>query len=222
MSAKVGDPSPTADVAALFPQTILPSRVKGIPRLLRPYNYIQPDNTGHYLTADRLAQVKSQWGSLSTGKQADWQTWADANPPRDVVWDLDMPWSGQLAHAQCNMRLLFLGSPLRSDPPDESIYYYPAFIAASWSYPSPNQITVSWYELESASLTALISIRMLPSVGGLKSRHSLIPIVAVDYPDSSYTITSPVGMRCWVGLMTVHKTQGLSTVNAVIPITRGD
>ena len=219
--SKVGDPSPTADVALLFPDVAVPSRTLAIPRLLCPFVARPARNTAHFTTQGRLAQVKAQWLSLSPAQTAAWDSWANANLPWDETWACDFPWSGQLAHGQCNMRLLFLGASMRAAPPTVPQPDWPALSAYGWSYPTPNELSISWYEPGSPSLTAIISIRMLPALSGLKSLQYTIPIVGVTSPDATYTITNPTGLRCWISIIIVHNTQGHCSWPVKISLDRG-
>jgi hypothetical protein len=119
------------------------------------------------------------------------------------------------------MRLLFIRSALNPTPPTDPDPIFPVVAAASWSYPTPNQIYVSWDPITEPLHTVILTIRMLDDLGGLKGRRFTVPIASLPYTDSTYTITNPSGRRCWVGLTCVHNVQGHCGYLVVFPIDRG-
>lgn len=220
--AKTGDVAPDVKASDLFPHTALPSKWKGWRRFLRPFSIQGPRNTLHYTTKSRLALVKARWLGLTDQQRTDWATWAAANKPHDGMWDADFAWTGQLAHAFSNMRLLFIGRPFRDDAPVAAIPATPALEEYGWVVqPGLNQIFIKWLDVGSDDLTIVVSIRMYSAHSGLKTSLYLIPVAYVERPDRWYKIDEPAGERMWFSLVEVHNGQGIAGPPMVYWVDRG-
>ena len=221
--AKTAEPYEGGDISELFPLLALPSKWHGWRRLLRPFPIQGPRNRLHHTTKSRLALVKNRWAGLTDQQRTDWGDWAAANKPDDGIWDAPFAWSGQLAHAFSNMRLLYIGRPFRDDAPVADI---PLGVLTEYSgwvyYDTHNYIRFTWYDVGSDDLTVVVSIRMCPGHSGLKSWLYTIPVAYLDRGDRSYIIDKPPGKRCWFSLVEVHNQQGIASPPHVYYVDRGD
>jgi len=220
--AKTAEPYEGYDVSSLFPGFALPSKWHGWRRLLRPFPILGPRNTGHYTTKSRLALVKNRWAGLTDQQRTDWQTWAAAHPPDDGVWDTPFDWTGQLAFAFSNMRLLFIGRPFRDDAPVAAVPTAPLLEEYGWVYYGAyDYIFVRWVDVGSDDYTVIVSIRLYDAGSGLKSWLYTIPVAGVDRPERSYAIEFPPGQRCWFALVKVHNGQGIASPPTVYWVDKG-
>jgi len=220
--AKTGEPYEGGNISELFPLLALPSKWHGLRRLLRPFPIKGPRNRLHYTTKSRLALVKARWAALTDQQRTDWATWAAANPPDDGIWDAPFAWSGQLAFAFSNMRLLFIGRAFRDDAPDTIPVWGPALEDYGWVIqPNLNRIFIQWLDVGSDDLSVIVSIRMYYAHSGLKSWLYTIPIAYVDRPSRRYEIDAPPGERCWFSLVEVHNGQGTTGPPTVYWVDRG-
>lgn len=220
--AKTAEPYEGGDISELFPLLALPSKWHGWRRLLRPFPILGPRNKLHYTTKSRLALVRNRWALLTDQQRADWATWAGNNPPDDGIWDAPFGWSGQLAFAFSNMRLLYIGRPFRDDAPVAAIPLSPALNQYGWVVQNgQNQIFIQWLDPGDPDITVLVSIRMYPRRSGLKSWLYLIPVAYVEDGDQWYKIDQPAGERCWFSLVEVHNGQGIAGPPCVYWVDRG-
>lgn len=220
--AKTSELAPDVKISDLFPLTALPSKWLGWRRLLHPYKRQHPRNTGHYTAAARLNVVRSHWAAITAAQRTDWDTWAAANPPNDPIWKCAFDWTGQLAHATCNMRLLFLGAPLRADAP--TFVMPPGIGLDDWGWPTDpdHYVWVRWVDVGSTALTVIVCIRFLLRPHGIRNWLQLIPVAAVDHPDRTYRINDPPGIRLWYALLLTHNTQGHTCPPLVLWIDKGE
>jgi len=220
--AKTGDVAPDVTASELFPLLALPSKWKGWRRFLRPFPILSPRNNAHYTARSHLQRVKADWAALSSAQQTAWNTWANANKPDDGIWQTPFSWTGRLAHAFCNMHLLFIGAALRSTAPSVTPHPGVPITSYYWTNDPGNQLAVSWSSLGDSSLSVLIALRLFAQGSGLKTSLYAPPIAAVAHPDHSYQIVGPPGTRAWWCLYVLHNTQGVLSPVTVLRLDKGE